>query len=135
MDLPAQLRSTDLADLVERQCGVVSAGQLRAQGIDVRAARRWVADGRWQRPHHGVYATFSGPLTRTAKIWAAILRVHPGIHVTSPVDRRIRGKIDGVVVHYARRLSQTRHPAKSPPRTRIEDTVLDLVDVAPRHVS
>ncbi|HEU0041116.1 MAG TPA: type IV toxin-antitoxin system AbiEi family antitoxin domain-containing protein, partial [Jiangellaceae bacterium] len=151
MDLPPQLRSTDLADLIECQCGVVSAGQLRAKGVDVRAARRWVADGRWQRPHHGVFATFSGPLTRTAKIWAAILRVHPDavashataaeldgmdepsderIHITAPVHRRIRGKIDGVVVHYAHRLSQTRHPAKSPPRTRIEDTVLDLVDIA-----
>jgi hypothetical protein len=31
------------------------------------------------------------------------------------------------VVHYSRRLGQARHPALLPPRTRIEDSVLDVV--------
>lgn len=114
---------------------------------------RWVATGRWQRPHRGVFAAFSGPLDRTARIWAAVLwvsaeavashataaeldglagRIDDRIHVTAPVSRRVRSHADGVVVHYAHRLPQTRHPTANPPRTRIEDTVLDLVDVSSR---
>jgi hypothetical protein len=52
------------------------------------------------------------------------------IHVTARVSRRVRGHLDGVVVHYAHRLAESRHPSKNPPRTRIVDTVLDLVDVS-----
>ena len=52
------------------------------------------------------------------------------MHVTAPGERHVRGKIDGVRVHYAGRLPQSRHPSKVPPRTRVEETVLDLVDVA-----
>lgn len=32
----------------------------------------------------------------------------------------------GVVIHYSRRAQIARHPALQPPRTRLEDTVLDL---------
>lgn len=153
MDLPPRLRSTSMLELLERQAGVVSITQLRSAGFDTRAAHRRVAAGRWQRPHRSVYATFSGPLDREAEIWAGLLRVGPGsvvshataaeldgltgriedrIHVTAPVNRRVRGEVHGVVVHYAHRLALTRHPTKSPPRTRIEDTVLDLIDVSTR---
>jgi len=94
---------------------------------------------------------FTGPLPRPTQVWAALLRAGPGaaashqtaaeldglcaardhrVHVTVPVTRRVLGRRDGMVVHYAHRLPQSRHPSKSPPRTRIEDTVLDLVDVS-----
>ncbi|MBB5788232.1 hypothetical protein [Jiangella mangrovi] len=59
-------------------------------------------------------------------------RIDDRMHVTAPVSRRARGRADGVVVHYAHRLPESRHPTANPPRTRIEDTVLDLVDVAAR---
>ncbi|TDD72101.1 hypothetical protein E1262_04635 [Jiangella aurantiaca] len=142
-----------MRELLDRQLGLVCAAQLRSLGLDYRVARRWVAAGRWQRPYPGVYATFSGPLDRAAHIWAAILWVTPEavashataaeldgltgriddrIHVTAPVSRRVRAHADGVVVHYAHRLPLTRHPTANPPRTRLEDTVLDLVDVAVR---
>lgn len=86
-----------------------------------------------------------------ATIWAALLRcgdtaavshqtaaeldgltdeVEDVVHVTVEVTHRVYGHPHGIRVHYAHRLPQSRHPAKSPPRTRIEDTVLDLVDVA-----
>jgi hypothetical protein len=98
-----------------------------------------------------VYVVFTGPLPRLTQVWAALLRAGPGaaashqtaaeldglcaerdhrVHVTAPVTRRVLGRRDGMVVHYAHRLPQSRHPSKSPPRTRIEDTVLDLVDVS-----
>ncbi len=149
MDLPPELRTSDMAELLQRQAGLISAAQLGDAGLDPRFARRRVAAGRWQRSYRGVYATFSGPFSREAQVWAALLVVGPDavashataaeldgltgriddrIHVTSPATRRIRGYMEGVVVHYAHRLAQTRHPAKCPPRTRIDDTVLDLID-------
>ena len=153
MDLPPQFDIASLRELLERQAGLVSTGQLRDLGLDARVARRWVAAGRWQRPHRGVFAAFSGPLDRTAHVWAAILwatpeavashataaeldgltgRLDDNIHVTAPVSRRVRSRAEGVVVHYAHRLPLTRHPTANPPRTRLEDTLLDLVDTTSR---
>ena len=51
------------------------------------------------------------------------------IHVTVPAGRRA-GIVRGGVVHFSRYLEQTRHPALLPPRTRIEDTVLDLAQIS-----
>ena len=51
------------------------------------------------------------------------------IHVTVPLRRRPM-PIPGVVIHRSGRIPQARHPAQSPPRTRVEETVLDLADVA-----
>ena len=39
-------------------------------------------------------------------------------------------EIAGVVVHRSRSLQRARHPALTPPRTRVEETVLDLIDCA-----
>jgi len=106
----------------------------------------------WQRVHRGVYAAFSGELTREAQLWAALVRTGPGavlshqtaaelyglaeqpsalIHVTVPAatNPAQHGRIPGVVVHRSRIIAQTRHPALLPPRTRIEDTVLDLMEL------
>jgi hypothetical protein len=38
--------------------------------------------------------------------------------------------VPGVVVHRSARVNQARHPVQSPPRTRIEETVLDLAQLA-----
>jgi very-short-patch-repair endonuclease len=54
----------------------------------------------------------------------------PGlIHVTVPASRRA-GIIRGGVLHFSRFLEQTRHPMLLPPRTRIDDTVLDLAQIS-----
>lgn len=100
--------------------------------------------------HAGVYATFSGDPPRDARLWAAVLRagrqsalshqtaaeLHglldtPAalIHVTVPSGSRVV-RPQGVVIHYSGRLEQTRHAVLAPPRIRIEDCVLDLVDGA-----
>jgi hypothetical protein len=104
--------------------------------------------GRWQRLHTGVYAVFTGLPGRQAMLWAAVLRAGPGaalsyqtaaeldglldhpapmIHVTIPATRRATS-IRDVVVHTRLNAEQARHPARLPPRTRLEETVLDLTD-------
>jgi hypothetical protein len=54
------------------------------------------------------------------------------IHVSVPyVSNPERcGPIPGVVMHRSRTLQRARHPVLAPPRTRIEETVLDLIDGA-----
>ncbi len=141
----------DFDELLAAQRGVVSRAQALAAGFTVDRIKWLVRSGRWQRQHAHTFATVTGPLTFEAQVWAAILRAGRGavashrtaahldglcddagpvIHVTIPADRYVGGKIDGVRVHYAHRLPLTRHPAKNPPRTRIDDTVLDLIDTA-----
>ena len=113
--------------------------------------RHRARSGEWQRIQRGVYATFSGEVTRDSQLWAALLRAGPAavlshqsaaelyglikqpsplIHVTVPATSTPaqHSKIPGVVVHRSRILERTRHPVLLPPRTRIEDTVLDLIE-------
>jgi hypothetical protein len=115
--------------------------------------RNRVRDGRWQRLQRGVYATFSGEPLRETVLWAALLRAGPGavlshqtaaerhglidepspvIVITVPASRSpARTPIPGVVIHRSDSIVRTRHPAMLPPCTRVEDTVLDLIQVAP----
>ncbi len=119
-------------------------------GLSRHAIEARLASGRWQRLYRGVYLTFSGPIPRTARLWAAIVRtgddavlshhtaaeawqlsdrVTSLIHVSVP---RQAGplEIPGVAVHYSSRLPGARHPARLPPRTMLEETVLDLASIA-----
>jgi hypothetical protein len=142
-DVPPPLR-----ELAELQRGIVSWNQVLAAGLSPEIVRRRVASGRWQRLHHGVYAVFTGPADRQANLWAAVLRAGQGaalsyqtaaeldglldkassvIHVTVPASRRVTAVKD-VVVHYKLDIERARHPARLPPRTRLEETVLDLSD-------
>jgi hypothetical protein len=132
------------------QRGVVSARQLHLGGVshDVIASR--VRHGRWQQLHRGVYATFSGEPNRDAILWAAslwagrdaVLSYHTAaelhrlvdvpsmpIHVTIPGSRRVT-PVRGVLVHRAKGAIEAAHSTQLPPRTRIEETVLDLTQVA-----
>ena len=144
---------TDWLGTLEDQARVAGRPQVLRAGISRNAVRRRLWSGRWQRLHRGVYATFSGPRPRHAELWAALLRAGPGatlshhtaaelhgltdthsdqIHVTVPATRNParRRKIAGLVIHRSSRIDVARHPALSPPRTRVEDTVLDLVEAA-----
>lgn len=42
MDLPPELRTSDMAELLQRQAGLISAAQLGDAGLDPRFARRWL---------------------------------------------------------------------------------------------
>ena len=115
--------------------------------------RNRARSGHWQRLQRGVYATFSGEPTRETVLWAALLRAGPGavlshqtaaerhglvdepsqmITITVPASRTpARVKIPGILIHRSDAVLRTRHPAMLPPCTRVEDTVLDLIQAAP----
>jgi very-short-patch-repair endonuclease len=97
----------------------------------------------------GALATFSGPVSRSGLVWAAVLVAGPGavlshetaaelaglidepgpaVHVSVPMTRRVAPR-PGIVIHRSRYTQP--HPALDPPRTRIEDTVVDLTQTAP----
>src|SRR5262245_38227360 len=137
-----------LGDLAELQRGVISRSQALACGLSSQAIRWRVESGRWQRLHAGVYAVYTGAPDRQATLWAIVLRTGPGsalsfqtaaeldglldrpaplIHITIPSTRRVTA-IRDVVVHTRQNVERARHPARLPPRTRLEETVLDLTD-------
>lgn len=141
--------------LLGAQCGIIDRPQAMQAGFSERQIWHRLRSGKWQQVHDGVYATFTGPLTREARLWAALRRAGEGamlshetaaevhglvdrpaskkIHVTVPAQRRPvrRAAIRGVEIH--------RSAVKGPqlpggwklPLTRIEDTILDLIDAAP----
>jgi hypothetical protein len=139
--LPDELRR-----LLGVQSGVLARWQVGELGLDPQAVETLLRGGRWQRPLLGVYASFTGPLSREAQLWAAVLRAGPQaalshqtaaeldgftprssrlIHVTIPLTQRL-AKLPSVAVHRSGRLDLARHPVRRPPRTRIEETALDL---------
>jgi hypothetical protein len=136
----------DVLDALERQCGLVSRAQVLSGGMTRKQIECRLRRGRWQRLYPGVYATFSGAPGRVAILWAAVLRVgdkavlshytaaelagligtpSATIHVTVPSSQGV-SRIPGVTLHYSRRVAQARHPVRTPPQTRVEETVLDL---------
>lgn len=141
------------AMVLDTQRGIASRAEAQRAGFTRKAIRHRLGSGQWRRVRRGVYATFTGELSREARLWAAVRRAGPGamlshetaaelqgviekpsakIHVTVPSRRRPAQKkpIHGVVVH---RSDQSRAQYLPPwvlPRTRIEDTILDLVAAA-----
>lgn len=137
--------------LLRYQAGVVTRAQARGSGLSDEAIEHRVASGRWQRIHPGVYATYSGPVSREVRLWAAVLYAGPGavlshetaaelqrlvdksapfIHLTVPSARRVAER-EGLVIHRARRvLPGRRFPPGVLPQTLVDDTLLDLIDEA-----
>jgi len=143
------LRSSS-RELLDLQRGVISRSQAMGYGLSDQAVSRRLHTGSWQQLHSGVYATFTGEPSRTAVLWAAVLRSGPGaalshqsaaelygltdrssatVHVTVPAGRRVRGAA-GTMVHRSNRIETARHPTLLPPRTRVEETVLDLTQAS-----
>jgi len=141
-------------DVARQQAGVLTRAQAVAAGLSQDAIRANVRAGRWRRIYRGIYATFSGPLPRRSQLWAAALKAGDGallshetaaelvgltdepgrtVHVTVPADRS-DVRIPGVVVHRSRRAAVKGHPTRTPPQTRVEETVLDLAQSA-RHLN
>lgn len=140
----------ELREIAGFQDGVLSRKQALEAGLSRDALRSRLQSGRWQRVYPGVLATFTGPIPRQATLWAAVLRAGPGamlshhtaaevdglvrrrstlIHVTVPGPRHVV-PIPGLVIHRSERAESARHPSRTPPRTRIEETVLDLAGSA-----
>jgi len=150
--------SRECGELVDYQRGVIARWQAPDRAVDQLAVEALVRAGRWQTLYRGVYAAYTGPPSRDSTLWAAVLRCGPEavlshitaaeldgltdrpgdvIHVTIPRQSRVwlsesesRRRLPPIVVHRSGRLPEARHPARTPPRTRIEETVLDLTDLA-----
>jgi hypothetical protein len=129
------------------QSGVVSRQQALDCGFTLGAIRAMVQPGRWRRLGRGVYWMFSGPPTRAALLWAAVLEVGSGavlshesaaelwglldqaaslIHVSFPARRRVVSP-SGVRIHACRVMPRA---TRQPPRTTVEETVVDLTQTA-----
>lgn len=136
--------------LIDLQRGVLARWQAPAVELKLTTINSLLRSGRWQPLQRGVYATFSGRPSRDAELWAAVLRVGPEavlshqtaaeldgltskrsalIHVTVPRNKHV-DPILGVRLHRSERLAEARHRSRIPPRTRIEETVLDLTQTA-----
>src|ERR1700729_2929689 len=142
--------SDELRELAHAQSGALTRGQALGGGLTRTMIRFQLEQGRWQRLQTGVYALYSGPLTRLTVLWGAVLRAGPGavlshytaaelsgltdrpsalVHVAVPSDRCIE-RIPGIVVRRSGRARVAVHPVLTPPRTRLEETVLDLAGTA-----
>src|SRR5207248_1748099 len=87
--------------------------------------------------HHGLWAPVlcAGPEAvlsheSAAETCGLIDAPHDPIHVTLPIARRVSG-LPGLVVHNTIRIESARHPIRLTPQTRVEETVVDLTQVAP----
>jgi predicted transcriptional regulator of viral defense system len=140
-----------LRELTRDQAGVITRRQALDAGMSHGAIAAKIRFGRWQRVHVGVYATFTGPVTRDAHLWAAVLAAGPGaqlshqtaaeinrltdhesplIHVTIPANRRTT-QPKGVIIHISSNLTFGWRFARGvPPHTFAEETVVDLVHAA-----
>jgi hypothetical protein len=144
-ELPYTLRN-----LAEQQSGVVSRSQALKAGLSAGMIKFRVSSVRWQHIHPGVYATFTGAPGRSAQLWAAVLSAGPGamlshetaaelqrltdkpaqlIHVTVPGQRRVLAAT-GVSLHRSGRAEQAVQHDSNPPRTAVEETLLDLAQTA-----
>src|ERR1700728_5129818 len=79
--------------LLSRQRGVIATWQADAAGVDRRDMQDLVRSERWQRLHFGVYAAFTGPPSREATLWAAVLRTGP----QSILSHDTAAELDGLV--------------------------------------
>jgi hypothetical protein len=105
---------------------------------------------RWQRVYPGIYATFTGTPGRGAQLWAAVLSAGPGavlshetaaelvkltdkraelIHVTVPRQRHVAA-VSGISLHRSGRAVEATQRDSNPPRTNVEETLLDLTQTA-----
>jgi very-short-patch-repair endonuclease len=144
--------------LLALQHGVIARWQAPAVGLSPATIDALLRRDRWRPLYRGVYAAYTGAPARECVLWAGVLRAGPGavlshhtaaeldgltdcpaeaIHVTVGAGRRVR--ISGeqrhqlaprILVHRSDRVDIARHPARTPPRTRIEETVLDLAAVS-----
>lgn len=140
----------DLGELARLQGGVVTRRQALDSGLSAGAITSRLKYRKWRQVHWGVYATFTGPMSRTAQLWAAVLyagrgarlshqtaaelhrltdRPAPLIHLTVPAARRVR-PARNMVIHISASADVQRFPPGVVPHTLLEETVLDLVHAA-----
>jgi very-short-patch-repair endonuclease len=136
--------------MAAEQGGALSWRQALDAGLTPSAVAHRCSSGRWQHLHPGVYVTFTGEVNASARAWAALLHAGPDavlshrsaaaaqglldhapdvVDVTTSAAHRVTPR-PGIRLHRTRHLAARRHPVRRPPQTRIEDTVLDLVELS-----
>lgn len=138
-----------MADLAERQHGVIEHRQLLALGLSATAIRGRVAAGRLHRVHVGVYAVGHRKLTASGRWMAAVLACGPGAvlsHQTAAALWNIRPSSSPALHVTVPTLAGRRRPGIRIHRTRslpshdvgrqdgiavtsVSRTLLDLADV------
>ena len=141
---------TGLRGLTVLQGGVVTREQAAAHGVSHRVLERLVAEGHWQRLDRGVFLAEAGSPSFAALAWAGTLIGGPGARAGGLAAARLSGLTDTdptpvtiLVPHgrrpidrgaweFVRERPGTRDPRTvgAPPRTTVEDTVLDLCATA-----
>ncbi len=135
----------------DHQAGVISRQQLLARGWTSEEIQGQIRAQRWRRLHRGVYCTVTGPPARRSVLWAAVLASgedavlcgrsaaevwgfgSPGeaVFVAVPREARSRPGLVGVRTSRVSNLVERVDRHADPPRTTVEDTVLDLVEESP----
>ena len=146
-------------ELLELQHGVIARWQAAEVGLNVRVIDAQLLRRRWQTLYRGAYATFTGEPSRQAALWAAVLRAGPqaalGYHTAAELDaladrpsdtihvvvsssRRVSvapgeylNGMPPIAIHYRARIGEAIHPSRTPPRTRVEETTIDLTQLGP----
>lgn len=148
----AASRADTWQQLVRDQDGLLDIDQLRLLGVGPGVVAANLKAERWRRVLPRVYATFTGPLTRAAKISGALLyggpravlshrtaaeewrmlRIDPlaPVHITVPYSCSAVSQSPLVVVHRSRAFPYL-VAGTEPPRTSKADTVLDLATSEP----
>lgn len=132
------------------QEGLITRRQAIQVGMATSAIEWKLQSRRWRQVHWGVYATFTGPLSRRALLWAAVLYAGAGamlshesagelhklvevpmsaIHVTVPRRRQVT-PVKGLAVHRSDQPLRLAFPPGALPATLPEDTVIDLAEAA-----
>jgi hypothetical protein len=145
-DIPAEA-----ARVASRQAGAISRRQLLDAGLNRKTISRRLERSRWQQLFRGVYAVFTGLPPRETWLWAAVLSAGEGavlshqtaaelhglldspvdaIYVTVPSTRRVATR--GLIIRTSGRVDRARQPNRDPPRTSVEETVLDLAQLSQR---
>jgi len=139
-----------IAELADRQHGVVTVAQLQTAGITLSAIRRRVSSGRLHRVHRGVYAVGHRHLTVHGDRMAAVLACAPGAVLShrsaaalwgllpmgrSSIDVTAHGRcgrgLSGINAHRGDSLhAADRTVREGIPCTRLERTLLDLAGTA-----
>ena len=128
----------------------MSRAQALELGLTDGQIKAMLIGRRWCTHLPGIYLTFTGPVPPRTRVWGALRYAGEGaiaclataawlwglcsdpparIEVCVPPRRQVVNR-PGVHVASRRHLDILRHPVAKPPRTRLEETVLDLIDRA-----
>jgi len=137
-----------VADLANRQRGVVTREQLVALGLGDTAIERMLASGRLHRVHRGVYSVGHRHLDRHGRWLAAVLAYGDGALLShrsaaalwgirragsSPIDvtaqRGRHGRRDGIALHRSKLDDEDRSVRGGIPVTSLARTLFDLSEV------